>query len=191
MSTTERSVATVSIVARLHLMARVTGLLAGAVLTVSMALTVAAPASVASVTRPAAVSSAAGPAAAGPSGVRAKAAAIEVASTGRLLWSRDLNTERPMASITKVMTALVVIRAGDLDRQVTIPSAVVAYVNKYDASSAGLRPGDKLTAGELLYALLLPSGADAAYALAETYGPGIPAFITKMNATAKLMGMTR
>jgi len=172
-------------------MARVTGLLAGAVLTVSMALTVAAPASVASVTRPAAVSSAAGPAAAGPSGVRAKAAAIEVASTGRLLWSRDLNTERPMASITKVMTALVVIRAGDLDRQVTIPSAVVAYVNKYDASSAGLRPGDKLTAGELLYALLLPSGADAAYALAETYGPGIPAFITKMNATAKLMGMTR
>ena len=41
-----------------------------------------------------------------PSGVRAKSAAIEVASTGRLLWSRDLNTERPMASITKVMTAL-------------------------------------------------------------------------------------
>ena len=128
---------------------------------------------------------------AGPSGVRAKAAAIEVASTGRLLWSRGLNTERPMASITKVMTALIVIRAGDLGRQVTIPSAVVAYVNRYDASNAGLWPGDKLTARELLYALLLPSGADAAYALAETYGPGIPAFIAKMNATAKLMGMSR
>ncbi len=96
-----------------------------------------------------------------------------------------------MASITKVMTALVVIGAGDLGRQVTIPSAVVAYVKKYDASNAGLRPGDKLTARELLYALLLPSGADAAYALAEAYGPGIPAFIAKMNATAKLMGMSR
>ena len=187
--------------ARVHLTARATGLLAGAVLTASVALTVAAPASVASVARPAAGSAAAGSAAAGsvaagsaaagPSGVRAKAAAIEVASTGRLLWSRDLNTERPMASITKVMTALIVIGAGDLGRQVTVPSAVVAYVKKYDASNAGLRPGDKLTARELLYALLLPSGADAAYALAEAYGPGIPAFIAKMNATAKLMGMSR
>ncbi len=177
--------------ARVHLTARVTGVLAVAVLAASMALTVAAPASVASVARPAADSAAASPSTAGPSGVRAKAAAIEVASTGRLLWSRGLNTERPMASITKVMTALVVIRAGGLGRQVTISSAVVAYVNKYDASHAGLRPGDKLTAGELLYALLLPSGADAAYALAQAYGPGIPAFITKMNATAKLMGMSR
>ncbi len=172
----------VSIVTRVHLTARVTGLLAVAVLAASTALAIAAPPSVASATRPAA---------AGPSGVRAKAAAIEVASTGRLLWSRGLNTERPMASITKVMTALVVIRAGDLSRRVTIPSAVVAYVNKYDASNAGLQPGDKLTAGELLYALLLPSGADAAYTLAEAYGPGIPAFIAKMNATAKLMGMSR
>ena len=176
---------------RVHLTARVTGLLAGAVLAASMALAVAAPASVASVARPAVGSTAAGSASAGPSGVRAKAAAIEVASTGRLLWSRDLNTERPMASITKVMTALVVIGAGDLGRRVTIPSAVIAYVNYYDASNAGLRPGDKLTARELLYALLLPSGADAAYALAEAYGPGIPAFIAKMNATAKLMGLRR
>ena len=180
----------VSTVARVHLAARVTGLLAGAALTASVALTVAAPASVASVTQPAVGSTAVRPAA-GPSGVRAKAAAIEVASTGRLLWSRELNTERPMASITKVMTALVVIRAGDLGRRVTIPAAVIAYVNEYDASNAGLRPGDKLTARELLYALLLPSGADAAYALAAAYGPGLPAFIAKMNATAKLMGMRR
>jgi D-alanyl-D-alanine carboxypeptidase (penicillin-binding protein 5/6) len=96
-----------------------------------------------------------------------------------------------MGSITKVMTALVVIRAGDLSRKITIPSAVVAYVRKYDASSAGLRPGDKLTASQLLAALLLPSGADAAYALAEAYGPGLTAFIAKMNATAKQLGLTR
>jgi serine-type D-Ala-D-Ala carboxypeptidase (penicillin-binding protein 5/6) len=127
----------------------------------------------------------------GPSGVQAKAAAIAVASTGRVLWSRDLNTELPMASITKVMTALLVIRAGDLDRRITVTSAVVAYVEEHDASAAGLRPGDTLTASQLLEALLLPSGADAAYALANAYGPGLGAFIAKMNATARLLGMTR
>jgi len=68
---------------------------------------------------------------------------------------------------------------------------VVAYVREHDASNAGLRPGDKLTAAQLLYALLLPSGADAAYALAEAYGPGLTAFIAKMNATAWLLGMSR
>ena len=96
-----------------------------------------------------------------------------------------------MASITKVMTALVVIRAGNLNRTITIPSAVIGYVLEWDASNAGLRPGDKLTVRQLLYAMLLPSGADAAYALAEAYGPGLNAFIAKMNATARLLGMTR
>ena len=106
--------------------------------------------------------------------MQARAAAIAVASTGQVLWSRDLNTEVPMASITKVMTALVVIRAGDLGRRITVPSAVVGYVEEHDASSAGLRPGDTLTASQLLEALLLPSGADAAYTLAAGVraGPG-------------------
>jgi serine-type D-Ala-D-Ala carboxypeptidase (penicillin-binding protein 5/6) len=153
-----------------------------AVLAACVALTATAPASEAS---------ASAPANAGPSGVQARAAAIAVASSGRVLWSRDLNAELPMASITKVMTALVVIRAGDLDRKITVPSAVVGYVEEYDASSAGLRPGDTLTAGQLLEGLLLPSGADAAYTLAEAYGPGLGAFIAKMNATARKLGLTR
>jgi len=152
-----------------------------AVLTACVALTVAAPAAAAGATQ----------ANAGPVGVRAKAAAIAVASTGHVLWSRDLNTELPMASITKVMTALVVIRAGGLSRKITVPSAVVAYVDEHDASAAGLRPGDTLTASQLLEGLLMPSGADAAYTLAEAYGPGLGAFIAKMNATAKRLGLTR
>ena len=139
----------------------------------------------------AAPAASAAPASAGPSGVGAWSAAVENAANGRLLWSRALNTERPMASITKVMTALVVIRAGDLNQKITVPSAVVEYVREWDASNAGLHPGDKLTANQLLYGMLLPSGADAAYALAEAYGPGIGAFIAKMNAAAKLLGMTR
>jgi D-alanyl-D-alanine carboxypeptidase (penicillin-binding protein 5/6) len=161
-----------------------------AILIVGLALAVAAPA-VAATSRPAAVAASRPATVSGPKGVQAKAAAIAVASTGRVLWSRDLNTELPMASITKVMTALVVIRAGDLGRKITVPSAVVGYVAEHDASNAGLRPGDTLTAAQLLEGLLLPSGADAAYTLAEAYGPGLRAFIAKMNATAKLLGMTR
>ena len=128
---------------------------------------------------------------AGPSGVAAWSAAVENAATGKLLWSRGLNTERPMASITKVMTAYLVIRAGHLDRKITIPAAVTGYVRAHNASSAGLRPGDRLTARQLLDALLLPSGADAAYTLAKAYGPGLSRFVTRMNATARLLGMRR
>lgn len=163
---------------------RVCGLLAGTALAASAVLGASAPAAHA-----AARISTASPA--DPSGVGARSVAVENAATGKLLWSRGLNTERPMASITKVMTAFVVIRAGHLDRKITIPSAVTAYVRAHNASSAGLRPGDKLTARQLLYGLLLPSGADAAYALAKAYGPGLAAFVAKMNATARLLGMRR
>lgn len=149
-------------------------------LAAGLALTAAAPA-VAAPSRPASA----------PRGVQAQAAAIAVASSGHVLWSRDLNTELPMASITKVMTALVVLRAGHLSRKITVPRAVLSYVDTYDASNAGLRPGDTLTAAQLLEAMLLPSGADAAYTLAEAYGPGLKAFIATMNTTARKLSMSR
>ena len=167
---------------RARLSIRVCGLLAGTALAASAALGAAAPAARASVSSVSAT---------GPSGVTAWSAAVENAATGRLLWSRGLNTERPMASITKVMTAYLVIKAGHLDRKITIPAAVTGYVRAHNASSAGLRPGDRLTARQLLYALLLPSGADAAYTLAKAYGPGLSRFVTRMNATARLLGMRR
>jgi D-alanyl-D-alanine carboxypeptidase (penicillin-binding protein 5/6) len=127
----------------------------------------------------------------GPSGLRIKGGALANASTGKILWSEDLNTERPIGSIVKVMTALVVIRTGDLGRTITVPKSVIAYLKKQDQpSTAGLLPGDKLTARQLLEALLLPSGCDAAYTLAEAYGPGLNAFIAKMNAEAKKLGLT-
>ena len=163
---------------------RVCGVLAGTTLAASAALGAAVPAARADVTASSA-------SAAGPSGVGAWSAAVENEATGKLLWSRGLNTERPMASITKVMTAFVVIKAGHLDRKITVPYAVIGYVQEHYASSAGLRPGDKLTARQLLYALLLPSGADAAYTLAEAYGPGLSAFVARMNATAWLLGLKR
>jgi D-alanyl-D-alanine carboxypeptidase (penicillin-binding protein 5/6) len=124
-----------------------------------------------------------------PRHVKAKGAALADTETMQLLWSRHLDTERPIGSITKVMTALVVVQAGDLNRKIRIPKAVLNYVARYQAESAGLHPGDVLTARDLLAAMLLPSGCDAAYVLAMTYGPGMNAFLAKMNATARQLGM--
>jgi D-alanyl-D-alanine carboxypeptidase (penicillin-binding protein 5/6) len=88
------------------------------------------------------------------------------------------------------MTALLVLQAGNLGQQIRVPKAAMSYAWKNGGESAGLHPGDQLTAQQLLAALLLPSGADAAYTLASTYGPGMNAFVAKMNATAVTMGMT-
>jgi serine-type D-Ala-D-Ala carboxypeptidase (penicillin-binding protein 5/6) len=129
----------------------------------------------------------------GPSGIQVTGAALADAATGQVLWSTGLNTERPIGSIVKVMTALVVIQAGDLNQEITVPESVIAYLNSQssnDPSIAGLVVGDQLTALQLLEALLLPSGCDAAYTLAEAYGPGIDAFIAKMNAEAQRLGLT-
>jgi serine-type D-Ala-D-Ala carboxypeptidase (penicillin-binding protein 5/6) len=130
-------------------------------------------------------------AAAGPAGIQVTGAALADAATGQVLWSVGLNTERPIGSIVKVMTALVVIQAGDLNREITVPESVIAYLDSQNGpSTAGLIVGDRLTALELLEALLLPSGCDAAYTLAQAYGPGTGAFIAKMNAEARRLGLT-
>jgi D-alanyl-D-alanine carboxypeptidase (penicillin-binding protein 5/6) len=129
---------------------------------------------------------------AGPSGIKVKGAALANAATGKVLWSLGLNTERPIGSIVKVMTALMVIQAGDLNREITVPKSVIAYLKSQDQpSTAGLHVGDRLTALELLEALMLPSGCDAAYTLALAYGPGTGTFIAKMNAEAQRLGLTQ
>jgi serine-type D-Ala-D-Ala carboxypeptidase (penicillin-binding protein 5/6) len=125
-----------------------------------------------------------------PSGVKAKGAVLADAASGQVLWGRDLGIERPMASVTKVMTALLVLEAGDLGQEIRVPEAAFDYAWKYGGETAALRPGDRLTAQQLLAALMLPSGADAAYTLADAYGPGLDAFVARMNATAVRMGMT-
>jgi serine-type D-Ala-D-Ala carboxypeptidase (penicillin-binding protein 5/6) len=120
-----------------------------------------------------------------PRDIAARAGELANALTGRQLWGRRQYSQRPIASITKVMTALVVVRSGDLDRRIRITAADERYARNHNETSAGLRPGDILTAGQLLYAMLLPSGADAALALANSFGPGWRAFVRKMNATAR------
>jgi D-alanyl-D-alanine carboxypeptidase (penicillin-binding protein 5/6) len=121
--------------------------------------------------------------------VSAGGAALAGFYSGGLLWSQGLNVARPIGSITKVMTALVVLRAGNLGREITVTRAAVNYVRETGESSAGLVAGDVLTTKQLLEGLLLPSGGDAAYLLAATYGPGTTAFIGRMNAAAAGLGM--
>jgi serine-type D-Ala-D-Ala carboxypeptidase (penicillin-binding protein 5/6) len=134
--------------------------------------------------------------AAGPSGIKAKGAFLLDSSSGEEMWGKSSDTKREMASTTKVMTAAVVVSSGvDLDRKVTVKKAYRDYVTKWGGSTADLRTGDKLSLRQLLYGMLLPSGCDAAYALADAVGKGgsttarANSFIAKMNAKARQLGM--
>jgi serine-type D-Ala-D-Ala carboxypeptidase (penicillin-binding protein 5/6) len=125
-----------------------------------------------------------------PAGVVAAAGELVNAASGKWMWSRELDTRHPIASLTKVMTALVVLSDGDLSRKIKVTEAAVQYAAANSAGSAGLHVGDVLTAWQLLEGMLLPSGADAAYLLAHSYGPGWREFVRTMNATARKLGMT-
>ncbi|NBM17795.1 D-alanyl-D-alanine carboxypeptidase family protein [Streptomyces sp. GC420] len=130
--------------------------------------------------------------------ISAKGAYLYDLSTSTKLYGKDSNTKRQMASTTKIMTAAVVLNTSglDLDRKVTVRQAYRDYVAAQGASTADLRTGDKLTVRQLLYGLMLPSGCDAAYALADTFGSGdtrsarTKSFIGKMNKKASDLGMT-
>ncbi|WP_242587481.1 serine hydrolase [Streptomyces sp. MST-110588] len=136
-------------------------------------------------------------AAGGPSGVRAKGAYLLDSGANRPLWSKAADTRRPMASTTKIMTAMIILdgRGTDLGRRITVKKSYRDYVVRHGASTADLRVGDKLTVRQLLYGLLLPSGCDSAYALADTFGRGntearrTKSFISKMNARASSLGL--
>jgi len=124
-----------------------------------------------------------------PAGVKAKAGILVDAATGQVLWSRNANAVLPIASIAKVMTALVILQAGGLSQKIAVPAAVTGYVAQNQANAAGLVPGQVFTADQLLHVMMVVSAADAAYTLANAYGPGLPAFIAKMNAEAARLGL--
>ncbi|MDT9686632.1 serine hydrolase [Streptomyces sp. TRM76323] len=117
--------------------------------------------------------------------------------TGTALYTKAADTRLSTGSTAKIMTAQVVLSQKNLnlDRKVTIQKAYSDYIVSKNASSARLIVGDKVTVRQLLYGLMLPSGCDAAYALADTYGSGstrsarVKSFISKMNDSAKRLGL--
>ncbi|GLV74343.1 D-alanyl-D-alanine carboxypeptidase family protein [Streptomyces hygroscopicus] len=159
---------------------------------------VIASAAVLSVAAPTATAQAA-QAASGPSGVSAKGAYLLDNGTNKKLWSRAADTKRPMASTTKLMTAVVVLdtRGVNLTKKITVKQSYIDYTASVGGSKADLKKGDKLTVKQLLYGLLLPSGCDAAMALADTFGTGdttakrTKSFIAQMNKKASALGMTK
>ncbi|WEG11423.1 D-alanyl-D-alanine carboxypeptidase [Pullulanibacillus sp. KACC 23026] len=105
--------------------------------------------------------------------------------SGRVLYGKNIHQKRRIASITKVMTAILAIESGKLNKTVTISS------NAYgtEGSSLYLKKGEKIKLKDLVYGLMLRSGNDAAVAIAEAVGGSVQGFTTLMNKKAKELGM--
>lgn len=106
-------------------------------------------------------------------------------ASGRILYEKNGNKQTPMASTTKIMTAIVVLENANLTDVVTISSKAAGT----GGSRLGLKKNDKITVNDLLYGLMLRSGNDAAIALAIHVGGSVEGFAEMMNNKAKELGL--
>jgi serine-type D-Ala-D-Ala carboxypeptidase (penicillin-binding protein 5/6) len=102
-----------------------------------------------------------------------------------VVYAKQAQARRPIASTTKLMTALVALDELDLTRTYTLPP----YTASPGESVAGLRGGERMTFADLLRAMMLPSANDAAHAVAVLAAGSVPAFVREMNATARRLGL--
>ena len=117
----------------------------------------------------------------------ASAAILMDGESGRVLYAQNADEKRSIASITKLMTALVAVElCPDLSTEVTVRQEWTGA----EGSSMYLKPGEKLSVEALLYGLLLSSGNDAALAIAGSCCETVEAFVVRMNETASQLGMT-
>ncbi len=116
--------------------------------------------------------------------VRAESLLVIDAHRGDTIAQKNADVRRAVASTQKLLTALVVIEAGNLGRRVTIQSEDT----RVEPSKLYLKPGDSYTRGELLNAILVQSANDAALALARDNAGSIPAFAQKINGLARRLG---
>ena len=120
-------------------------------------------------------------------GTSASSAILMEAESGRVLYEHNADEPRLIASITKLMTALVALESGhSLDEVVTIQ----AEDTRTEGSALYLKPGEQVKLETLLYGLLLHSGNDAALAIARFCGGSVEDFVADMNAKAQELGMT-
>ena len=119
-------------------------------------------------------------------GVDAPAYVVMDADTGEVLGGSNADEQRAVGSLMKLLTAYVVMQAGDQDKVVTIPKLDVVK----DESIIGLAPGMQYDRALLLRALLVVSAGDAAQALAIDVGGDEAAFVEQMNQAARSLGLT-
>jgi D-alanyl-D-alanine carboxypeptidase (penicillin-binding protein 5/6) len=110
--------------------------------------------------------------------ISATSVVVQDAVSGVYLFRRASTMQLPPASTTKILSALVVLDSMDLDEVVTVGEL------KNDGQTIGLVTGEKITVENLLYGMLIQSGNDAGYALANAYPGGLDAFIASMNKKA-------
>jgi D-alanyl-D-alanine carboxypeptidase (penicillin-binding protein 5/6) len=116
--------------------------------------------------------------------VSAKSAVVMEAATGRVLYQKNADEKMPMASTTKIMTALVAVENGNLSDTVTVGQ----NASGVEGSSIWLSAGETMTLSDMLFGLMLASGNDAAVAIAEHVGGSVDAFVDMMNAKARDIG---
>lgn len=117
--------------------------------------------------------------------VSAVSAVLVNADTGGVVFEKNADEKRAVASTTKIMTALLTLESGQLDRRFTADSMAI----RVEGTSMGLREGDIVTRRALCYGMLLPSGNDAANAAAVDISGSLSAFADKMNEKAAQLGM--
>ena len=117
--------------------------------------------------------------------VNAKAAVLYDVGNSSLLYAKNENARLPMASTTKIMTALVAIERENLNKKIKVDPRAIGV----EGSSAYLRAGEEFTLRELLYALMLRSANDAAEAIAYAVAGSIEEFAFLMNEKATLLGL--
>lgn len=121
--------------------------------------------------------------------ITGRAAAVLEEPCGALLYSENAHVRLAPASLTKVATALVAYDRADLSEMVTVRVSGAELSASTDSTVMGLEPGQQLSMRDLLYGLLLPSGNDAALAIAEYVGVNTPAFVEMMNNKVALLGL--
>lgn len=119
------------------------------------------------------------------SAVSAKGAVLINGSTGSVLYAKGEHTRLPMASTTKIMTALLLCENADLDETLVTTEQMVTV----EGSSMGLLPGDTVSYRDLLYGMMLASGNDAANTTAVAIGGSVEGFVEMMNEKVKEIGL--
>lgn len=122
-----------------------------------------------------------------PSGIQSDSAILIDAKTGAVLYEKNPDEPRPVASTQKLLTALIVVEEGDLDGLVTVEESDT----RAEPTKFYIKAGEQYTRRHLVTGLLVKSANDVAVALARDNAGSVEAFVEKMNARAQQLGMTR